>query len=206
MEGILNDMLNSFGVTHEQLHMDAVENSAKIFPPQIESMGAMMKRMMLSDMKAEGLSQEEIDLASAMADEMFEDNPMIVITNNHNLNGAASIFYPKVMEQLGEKMEGDYFILPSSLHETIVVPDEGELDHYELKAMVKEINATQVLPAERLTDEVYHYDCKDRIFEKASIFEQRQKAKVAEQNKGDKAAEKAQQVVKPKQRSNEMSL
>ena len=49
-----------------------------------------------------------------------------------------------------------------------------------LKEMVKEVNATQVAPEERLTDEVYHYDMKDHVFEKADRFTERQKEKAAQ--------------------------
>lgn len=203
---VTNAILDSYGVTPEQLYADAVENSPKNLPLQIEPMGAMMKRLMLDDMKASGMSQEEIDAASMMADEMFEGNPMIIVTNDYKVNGAASIFYPEVMDQLGEKMGGDYFILPSSIHETLVVPDNGELDFHDLRDMVKEINASQVLPEERLTDEVYHYDANDKVFEKASTFEERQKTKAAEKNMGEKTAEKAQEIINPKHRSSEMSL
>lgn len=55
-------------------------------------------------------------------------------------------------EEMRQSMKGDYFILPSSINEVIVVPDDGSLDHKELKEMVNEINHTQVAPEERLTD------------------------------------------------------
>ena len=51
--------------------------------------------------------------------------------------------------------------------------------------MVKEINATQVEPWDRLTDEVYHYDPIDKVFEKASAFEERL-AKKAEAERNEK--------------------
>ena len=74
------------------------------------------------------------------------------------------------MDKIAETTKGDYFILPSSVHETIILPDNGAMTAKELEAMVTEINATQVEPWDRLTDQVYHYDPIDRVFEKAATF------------------------------------
>lgn len=54
------------------------------------------------------------------------------------------------------------------------------MDYSELKSMVEDVNATQVSPEEKLTDNVYHYDSKDHIFELAEKFEARQQAKETE--------------------------
>ncbi len=59
-------------------------------------------------------------------------------------------------------MKGNYYILPSSIHETIVVPDDGNTKRQDLEAMVKAVNQNQVAPEERLTNSVYHYDTKIR--------------------------------------------
>ena len=96
------------------------------------------------------------------------------------------------------------------MHEVLVIPDNGEFDHDTLKGMVTEINATQVMPQDRLTDEVYHYDAKDRVFEKAAPFEQRQKAKTLDktaEHGGEKKAAPDQEAAKPKKhKSHDMSL
>ena len=84
----------------------------------------------------------------------------------------------------------------------IVVPDDGSLDHKELKEMVNEINHTQVAPEERLTDEVYHYDTKERVFEKADRFQQR---KLDQAIDGVKDAVK-ERLQTPKHKATEISL
>ena len=57
---------------------------------------------------------------------------MFVITNEQTMDGASAIFYPEVMKQLGECFQGDFYILPSSIHETFVLPDKGEFDYWYL--------------------------------------------------------------------------
>ena len=210
---INQQILESYGVSQEQLHADALANSEKLFPAKVESLGAVMRRMMSTDMLATGMSQEDVDM---MMDGMGLDdsNPMTVVSNDRSMNGAAVLFYPGQMDHVAEKMEGDYFILPSSVHEMLVIPDTGEFAHEELKGMVTEINATQVEPQDRLTDEVYHYDSKDRVFEKADKFAERQKQKemkaerdgLGAEKAAGKDAVKAQPAQKPKHKSNDMSL
>ena len=71
----------------------------------------------------------------------------------------------------------------------LIVPDNGEMGLKDLEAMVKEVNATQVAPADKLTDSVYHYDSKEKIFELGEKFVQRQAEKEAEraEEKGEKS-------------------
>ena len=54
------------------------------------------------------------------------------------------------MDQAAERAGGDFYILPSSIHEVLIVPDNGEMGLKDLEAMVKEVNATQVAPADKL--------------------------------------------------------
>lgn len=202
-------LMNQLGISQEQLKADALENSPKIFPPKVQSMSEMMRGILTEDMKSHGMPQDEID---AMVDSMIpadDGNPMTVVTNDRTVNGAAVMFYPEQMEKLGEQIGGDFFILPSSVHEMLVIPDNGSFQQEELKAMVTEVNATQVSPADRLTDEVYHFDTKDRVFEKAQTFEDRQKekAKAHSMEQGGKKDQTLDQAAKPKKhKSNDVSL
>ena len=201
---VTNRMLNGFGITEEQLHQDALDNSPKIFPAKVEAMSSMMDKMMREDMRRAGMTEEEIDLYFENMG-LNDPNPLTVVTNEHQTNGAAVLFYPGQMEKLGETVNGDFFILPSSTHEVLILPDDGGMTYQELKAMVMEINSTQVSPEDRLADEVYHYDTKDRVFEKAGSFEERQKAK--EQDIGTKKDVNLDKPdVKPKRKSHDVSL
>ncbi|WP_270368259.1 DUF5688 family protein [Eubacterium ramulus] len=157
---IKNDLLKQYGITAEQLHEDAMNSSPRIMPQEVSSIG-------------EFLEQDPFMMSSEENDMLQESEPALsfyVVTNQKKLDGAGVIFYPGMMEYLGSLFFQDYFILPSSIHEMIVLPDNGEISVNELKMMVSGINATQVDPSERLTDEVYHFDTKDHVFEKADNF------------------------------------
>ena len=55
------------------------------------------------------------------------------------------------------------YIIPSSIHEVILLPDSGkEPDATALKEMIREVNSTQVAPEEILSDNLYYYDATDK--------------------------------------------
>ena len=208
---MINDnMMEAYGIDLDQLYQDALLNSPVICPAQIENMGEALSRMMIEDMKSAGAPPEVIQEMEKDLKESNKDNPMTIITNDRLVDGASAIFYPGVMDLVGERMKGDYFILPSSVHETLVVPDDGRVSLQELTDMVKEVNMTQVNPEDQLNDQVYHYDTADHVFEKAETFAERKLAKETEMRGKDHSVEKdtGKQVrmEKPKHKSTEMAL
>lgn len=158
---ITNPMLEHYGITQEQLHQDALEMAQRSEPLSIKNMDEIMYEMTNGFMGS-------LDEACS---------PMYVATNASRMNGAAVMNYPDFMEQAAEKLQGSFYILPSSIHELIMIPDSFEMRSAELKAMVTEINASEVRPEERLTDNVYHYDAIAKVLEQAEHFEQRMENK-----------------------------
>ena len=84
-------------------------------------------------------------------------NEMLVITNKSRIHGASTILHKDTLERLANIFKHDYFVLPSSVHELISVKAMDDADVEGLKAMVTEINSTQVAPDEVLSDSVYRY-------------------------------------------------
>ena len=56
-------------------------------------------------------------------------------------------------------MGENYFVLPSSIHEVIIVPESASPGYSDLNEMIREINQTQVAEEEVLGDHAYYYDC-----------------------------------------------
>lgn len=86
------------------------------------------------------------------------DSFIYVLLNENRHYGAAGILSQKVLQMCGEKVQGNFYLLPSSIHEMIVVPDVGKITAEELRKLVAEVNQEHVLPGERLSDEVFYYD------------------------------------------------
>ena len=200
---ITNDMLTHYGISEKQLHADAMKNSPKIMPLYVDAMKNIIAQIIVGEDKPVMQDKDLKDMKEVISEGLKEGEPMFVITNQQTMDGASAIFYPEVMKQLGECFQGDFFILPSSIHETIVLPDKGDFDYLSLKSMVQEININQVLKEEQLTSDVYHYDAKQRVFERADKFEKRQK--VIQMNKNEKVG-REQKMEHPKPKKHDMEL
>ena len=86
------------------------------------------------------------------------DGPqMYILTNARKLHGANIMLYKEYLEIAAEKMNGDFYIIPSSIHELIAVPVSAQ-GLEELREMVKEVNDNQLTPEEILGYEVYRYN------------------------------------------------
>jgi hypothetical protein len=84
--------------------------------------------------------------------------PMYVMTNRIHHYGASSILDREQLRLFSDRLGSDLYILPSSIHEVILVPVSQMADRDRLRAMVRQINETQVPPQEVLSDEVYSYE------------------------------------------------
>ena len=146
---ITNDILKNIGITAQQLHEDALRNSQEILPARMDSMMNMLMGM--------------TGIAPEIPETGRQPVPMLVVTNERRLNGAAAFFYPDIKERIADKI-GDFWMLPSSIHEIIAIPVKGSPDLSYLQEMVKTINRTQVEKEERLSDHIYRYDAERKEF------------------------------------------
>ena len=149
---VTNKLMESEGMTEPDLFQLAVENTKRLLPPQIKPMSEVIKEMFPFELVETGMLDE-------MMEEINSDpkRAMYVLTNETNVNGAVSMLYENNLHELAEKLGTDLYILPSSIHESILVSVEmGEPD--DLAQMVSDINMDCVDIAERLSNNVYHYD------------------------------------------------
>ena len=142
---IKRDNLKMAGVTKEELYINAIKNIEEDYV--IENMEKVICRIV-------GITEDELE--ESMCSSFTSSIPMYVITNKQNVNGASVILNKTMLGELKEIIKGDYYILPSSVHECIVVPID-EADAESLREMVTEINDGQVKPEDRLTYNVYKY-------------------------------------------------
>jgi hypothetical protein len=98
---------------------------------------------------------------------------MYVLTTESGNLGASALFYPDVQEKAAELMGSGYYVLPSSVHECILVPDIAGHNEKDLCAMVKEANRTVVEPKDVLSDNVYHFDKDSRQLTKVAADRER---------------------------------
>lgn len=141
---IHNHHMECWKVTEDDLFHTAMENT-----PYFQK-----KKMVGMNLVIEYLTGKKVD-------DVIEDCSanMYILTVEDNLNGAAAILYPDVLKGIAEKMRcKKFFIIPSSIYETIIVPMLfSEKDFEALSQMVKEVNATQLKPEDVLSDHAYVY-------------------------------------------------
>lgn len=142
---ITNGHMGMWNTTKQQLYHLARRNTRNLRPAAILSMGEL-----LADF---GLGLEG-DLGY----------PLYIITNEDKTFGAAGILYDQVLQQAGELLSGDYYVLPSSIHEVLLLPDRVDMEKEELSNMVREINEKQVPREEVLSDHIYHYERRTHRF------------------------------------------
>ncbi len=141
-----NSVLAELGVDEETLFKDAMA-SAVVYDPAT-----------LVDMTSALFAPEKNNLLDRDEPIAPEDvGGMYVLTNTSGSLGAAALFYPDVKDKAAELLGSDYYILPSSIHEVILVPDSAGINAAELCDMVKQANRTVVEANDILSDNVYHY-------------------------------------------------
>ena len=84
----------------------------------------------------------------------------LVVRSEREHNGASFIMHSELMEDLAENVKRDFYIIPSSVHELIIMPVDFGLDVDSIKEMIKSINSEILSAEEKLSDSLYLWDCK----------------------------------------------
>ena len=150
---VTDKMLEHYGVSPEQLMADAGENAPKLLQPVVRPLSEVL----------------------GMPMESGAEDTLYVATVQGMNHGAGVLAYPGFLDDAAEKLGGDFFILPSSIHEVLLMRDEGGIKAKELQDIISSINKNEVMPEERLSDHAYRYDSKAHVFELAERCEARQR-------------------------------
>lgn len=148
---ITQEHMDSWQISEQFLYETASRNTPLLYPCCCMPLEQMITELRSSE-------QGEPNPAEQPPKESFSPLPMYVLTNRRRTNGAACILYDHILQDFSQQVGGDFFILPSSIHETILIPCRETMRTEALNDMVREINATEVSPLDRLSDHVYRYD------------------------------------------------
>ena len=81
-----------------------------------------------------------------------------------NWLGAGPAMLSGIIPKIAEANDCNVIILPSSIHEVLIMPDYGTTDYDRLASLVSHVNSTEVAPDDRLSDHVYGYDIEKKEF------------------------------------------
>lgn len=136
-----NSMMELWGVDEDTLYRHAHRNTPKLFKAGIIPLVEILTGMPAGD---------------------SEDIPQLyVATNGRKTNGAAVLLYDGILERFARQTGSDFYILPSSIHETLFLPAASDSDKYGIPEMVREVNAGCLAPDEILSDNAYLYHAED---------------------------------------------
>lgn len=136
---IHNNHLDMWGQPAEEVYRRACKNMKKSMPELLVPMQKLLEDTM-------GLQMEDSSM------------PLYVLTNRERMFGASAMLYSEQIRELAAKIHSDLLILPSSVHEVLLMPDDKAQGYDFYRQMVHEVNTTQVDPEEILSFNLYRYN------------------------------------------------
>jgi hypothetical protein len=150
---IHNSHMEPWGVEKEELYHLAIRNTPILLPPEIKT----MKEIMCDILKGH---LEELEMYELLNDllEIDPEKPLLyVLSNKKQINGAGCLLYDDCLTRFAAVQDADIIILPSSVHEVILIPDKEDMDYGELQDMVSQINKNEVPEEDVLSDRIYKF-------------------------------------------------
>ena len=151
-EGVMTTMVDK--------HMLKIWNVSEIdvYEAAMENLSNNRENIVLKSIK--DIMQEVLSLDSNDWDN--SDNDMIVLTNKNNSFGANIITNSEIMSEISHQL-GSFYVLPSSIHETILLKDDGVVSVDTLLEMVMSVNREVLNKVDFLADNVFYFDCNKKV-------------------------------------------
>jgi len=156
---ITNDHIKMWKTSLNEINAMAIKNTSKLFPHSIRSMNEVIKGILQDEITRD----EDDDLSGDLFNQFVyntetnDQHKMYILSNKKGINGASCMLYEDVLKKFANQIKSDLYILPSSIHEIILIPYQKDMKKETLMEMVKDVNRTQVARDEILSDQVYYY-------------------------------------------------
>jgi hypothetical protein len=173
---IHNVHMDMWNISVRELYKRAKENTPRLLEYELKNMNDIIRELLICDLQdtiyekdnrydkncdipkpeivAEGLMKDINDTKDAIS--------MYVLTNKQRTNGAVCMIYDEVIQNFAKEIKKDLYILPSSIHEVILVPAVEGTNKEDLSNMVKEVNKNELEEIDILSDHVYYYSLKSK--------------------------------------------
>ncbi len=147
---VRNEHIRSWDTDAGELYELASVNTPKLMADEIDDIESIISHMLGE--RSSGDAEDCDGMADGISSAMY------VLTNERRIFGATCMLYSRYIRELAMTCDSDLYILPSSIHEVILLPFHGSCDEDYMRTMVREINETQVDVEDRLSDNIYYYD------------------------------------------------
>lgn len=187
---ITNSFMEQLGLSLEELHRQAISNMETRQSYVLKSLDEIVEELIFGgSIDRDDLDPEDIAMLRGFEKPEPEGGiPFYVLSNEHRCEGAAMILSDSICQEIASWM-GDFYVLPSSIHETILIPKEISSDYRGLSSMVQEVNESEVEPGDRLSDHVYEYDSKTHELSRCDWKAERERGKMEKRSLKEKLAE-----------------
>lgn len=155
-----------WGIDIQTLYNDALANMQLVRPVMMKPIFEVIGELLQEDAEDIGDCEEKHDDVQLNSKSGFETK-MYVLTNEEKTFGAGVMCYDGILKLVANRMGGDYFIIPSSIHELIVLPISDDKNKDDIVEMIRDVNRTHIAPQEILSNNLY---CYDSINEKVEIY------------------------------------
>lgn len=170
---IHTEHLNHWGITEKELYDKAWENTLEKKKPEILRMKDVIKDMIIEritgstdilaeDVEYDGKTKQEVEeMVNEEIEKVERQKPMdmYILTNETKTNGAVCMMYPNVLKDFAEDKGFDLFIIPSSIHEVLLVPKKSG-SAKRLNEILNDVNQNSLDSVEILSNKIYTYDRK----------------------------------------------
>lgn len=149
---IMDSLLKHWGVCEQTLYKMALQNT--------ENYNKWMVTPMKDILRGFVMEQNDDDMFESMMEDF--ELPFYVVSNTQKIFGATVLLYKEVFRKISRSLgNSNLYILPSSVHEVIVLEETKEFEPEHLIQMVREVNCNEVQPEEVLGENLYFYDARN---------------------------------------------
>ena len=136
-------LMDMYGVSKEQLFNDAEKACTKNDPLKFVPLGDIIRHLIdLEDLP----DPAEVGITTYIA------------SNASGFQGAGVLAYPDFFDKAVAELDGSFWLIPSSVHEFILIKDDGKAKAADLNKMIRDVNKSVLEPRDILSEQCYHFD------------------------------------------------
>lgn len=170
-----------WNVSLEELDNAAIQNTKRLLPARLDNLAVVY-----SDVTGVELP-------------FLEEMNLHILTNNLKVNGAVHVLDADIMKHVGEELGVDsYYVIPSTVHEVLVMPYNEEYGYTYLEEVIREVNETELRDVDMLSVHAYVVDAKEGKFMLASKYEEYRKQQELKEKQKELEKESSEPEKKPK--------
>ena len=158
---VTKPLMDMYDIDEEQLFADAEKNSIEKEPLTLKPLEDVIRSMID---RHECPSPAEIGIKTYIA------------TNKTGFHGASVVAYKGFAEETSKTIGGSFYLIPSSVHEFLLIKDDGTPNPEDLNRMIEDVNSNVLNARDILSSQCYHYDAKTKALETGMDYVRRTKA------------------------------